>query len=189
MSKLGLHSNIDRSIAGCASVVLVLLAIIPIPIFRSAREEAKEVSCVSNLKQLGTAMMQYQSDNDNRLPGAGNWSSGFAEYLRGSKADKQATFHCPSANKTPYGYAFNAQLNRLHAPLGSLTNDAQLVTLFESDSARSNAQGSIKDVAWHRHPHGAAFLLEDGHARFVFGTVNSPSVGETPFDWSPRTAR
>jgi prepilin-type N-terminal cleavage/methylation domain-containing protein/prepilin-type processing-associated H-X9-DG protein len=51
--------------------IIAILAAILFPVFAKAREKARTSSCASNLKQIGTALMQYSQDNDERLPGAG----------------------------------------------------------------------------------------------------------------------
>ena len=54
--------------------LLVVIAIISIlagilfPVFAQAREKARQTSCLSNLKQLGTAMMMYTQDYDETFP-------------------------------------------------------------------------------------------------------------------------
>ena len=48
--------------------IVSLLAAILFPVFASAREHARETVCVSNLKQIGLAMQQYQQDNDELFP-------------------------------------------------------------------------------------------------------------------------
>lgn len=54
--------------------LLVVVAIIAIvagilfPVFARARENARRISCLSNLKQIGMATLQYNQDFDERMP-------------------------------------------------------------------------------------------------------------------------
>ena len=48
--------------------IISLLAAILFPVFGRVRENARRSSCQSNLKQLGLGIIQYQQDNDERLP-------------------------------------------------------------------------------------------------------------------------
>ena len=44
--------------------IIAILAAILFPVFARAREQARKISCVSNLKQIGTASMMYAQDYD-----------------------------------------------------------------------------------------------------------------------------
>lgn len=48
--------------------IIAILAAILFPVFAKAREKARQSSCLSNLKQIGLAFMQYAQDYDERLP-------------------------------------------------------------------------------------------------------------------------
>ena len=48
--------------------IIAILAAMLLPALSKAREKARQAVCVSNLKQLGLAMMMYVQDNDGRLP-------------------------------------------------------------------------------------------------------------------------
>ncbi len=48
--------------------VIALLAAILFPVFAQAREKARQTSCLSNLRQLGTGMSMYFQDYDDRYP-------------------------------------------------------------------------------------------------------------------------
>lgn len=48
--------------------IISVLAAILFPVFARARENARRTSCLSNLKQLGLAMMQYVQDHDGYYP-------------------------------------------------------------------------------------------------------------------------
>ena len=41
-----------------------ILSAILFPVFAKAQEQARQPSCLSNVKQLGLAMMQYSQDRD-----------------------------------------------------------------------------------------------------------------------------
>jgi prepilin-type processing-associated H-X9-DG protein len=44
--------------------IIAILAAILFPVFAQAREKARSISCLSNLKQLGTASIMYTQDYD-----------------------------------------------------------------------------------------------------------------------------
>lgn len=48
--------------------IIAILAAILFPVFAQAREKARAITCISNLKQLGLGIMQYSQDYDERNP-------------------------------------------------------------------------------------------------------------------------
>jgi len=48
--------------------IIAILAAILFPVFSAAREKARRTSCLSNVKQIGLAFVQYLSDNDGTFP-------------------------------------------------------------------------------------------------------------------------
>jgi prepilin-type N-terminal cleavage/methylation domain-containing protein/prepilin-type processing-associated H-X9-DG protein len=50
--------------------IISILASILLPAFAQAREKARQTSCMSNIKQLGTAFIMYTGDYDEGFPGA-----------------------------------------------------------------------------------------------------------------------
>lgn len=49
--------------------IIAILAAILFPVFAKAREKARQTACLSNMKQLGLACMQYANDyDDNMVP-------------------------------------------------------------------------------------------------------------------------
>jgi prepilin-type N-terminal cleavage/methylation domain-containing protein/prepilin-type processing-associated H-X9-DG protein len=79
--------------------IIAILAAILFPVFAQAREKARQTACLSNSKQMGTAIMMYVQDYDERLPlGAHNftnpgtrWSSLIQPYIK-----NRDVFVCPS---------------------------------------------------------------------------------------------
>src|SRR5438874_107201 len=47
--------------------IIAILAAILFPVFAQAREKARQTTCLSNLKQIGTATMMYVQDYDEKF--------------------------------------------------------------------------------------------------------------------------
>jgi len=63
--------------------IIAILAAILFPVFAQARDKARAASCLSNLKQMGTAWMMYAQDYDelfpiNCLSSNNTWGSGWS---------------------------------------------------------------------------------------------------------------
>jgi prepilin-type N-terminal cleavage/methylation domain-containing protein/prepilin-type processing-associated H-X9-DG protein len=63
--------------------IIAILAAILFPVFAQARDKARAASCISNLKQMGTAWMMYTQDYDERFPvncisSNNTWGSGWS---------------------------------------------------------------------------------------------------------------
>src|SRR2546428_14160484 len=48
--------------------IIAVLAAILFPVFAQARDKARAASCLSNTRQIGTAVMMYAQDHDEGLP-------------------------------------------------------------------------------------------------------------------------
>jgi len=48
--------------------IIAILAAILFPVFAQAKEAAKKTSCLSNMKQMGTALLLYSNDSDDGYP-------------------------------------------------------------------------------------------------------------------------
>jgi prepilin-type N-terminal cleavage/methylation domain-containing protein/prepilin-type processing-associated H-X9-DG protein len=57
--------------------IIAILAAILFPVFAQAREKARQATCSSNLKQIGTAFSMYKQDYDERLPDRRDLKSSF----------------------------------------------------------------------------------------------------------------
>jgi prepilin-type N-terminal cleavage/methylation domain-containing protein len=109
--------------------IIAILAAILFPVFAQAREKARQTSCISNLKQIGTAALMYAQDYDERTPR--NWfgDMGFEETTApGDTPDRYKwmdaiqpyvkntqVFTCPSASSLVYVPRIRLQTWRDHA--------------------------------------------------------------------------
>src|ERR671917_1270789 len=48
--------------------IIAILAAILFPVFAQARAKARQTACLSNMKQIGTALMMYTQDYDENYP-------------------------------------------------------------------------------------------------------------------------
>ena len=75
--------------------IIAILAAILFPVFAQAREKARQASCLSNMKQIATAIQLYTDDNHETLPMVRNgycmWQQSLMFYIKNG-----AIFYCPS---------------------------------------------------------------------------------------------
>ena len=86
--------------------IIGILASILFPVFARVRENARRASCISNLKQVGLAFLQYTQDYDERLPsvgksaaanlGAEGWTLTVEPYFK-----SRQLLQCPSELRKP----------------------------------------------------------------------------------------
>ena len=80
------QNNKGLSLIECVVVIAIIaiLAAILFPVFAQAREKARQASCLSNVKQLGTAIQLYVDDYDETFPWVaditGTWGLYLTEY-------------------------------------------------------------------------------------------------------------
>lgn len=155
----GMLKGEGNAIAGivCSVLGMFLLPAILFPVFMKGREMAKSQICLSNVKQISTAMQMYNQDYDEAFPPRGEWCDQLSIYMRDQKY-----YVCPKAPKSRSGYAFNAQLDKL--PISKLESLAQTIAIFDAKGGW-NTSGKIES-ADHRHPEGAA-AYADGHVQWM----------------------
>ena len=107
--------------------IIAILAAILFPVFARAREKARQASCLSNVKQIMTAVMMYIQDYDSRLPRFENYCAAPGVTYPAGDVHRRATwiwkihpyvrnqgiFDCPSSDvrwdgsytlRTSYGW-------------------------------------------------------------------------------------
>jgi prepilin-type N-terminal cleavage/methylation domain-containing protein/prepilin-type processing-associated H-X9-DG protein len=100
--------------------IIAILAAILFPVFAQAREKARQASCLSNLKQIGTAVMMYVQDYEETYPVYVHfpeerkiyWYDMINPYVKAS-SNRSSVYLCPSVtkiinpNNSSGGYAAN----------------------------------------------------------------------------------
>jgi len=120
-------------------------------LFGKARDSARAVSCLSNVKQISLGAMMFVQDWDEAFKlKAGSYKKSLMPYIK-----NEAIFKCPSDSSGAISYSFNANLAgvkmaKVHAP-------AQTVMIYEGKNGKLDF----------RHEGKAAVGLADGHAKLV----------------------
>ena len=89
--------------------IIAILAAILFPVFAKAREKARQTSCLSNLKQIGLASLQYAQDYDETfLTG---------RYAGGVKGHTKVVVGTCENRVAPFDHAFSRRNNPVHDDL------------------------------------------------------------------------
>lgn len=111
--------------------IIGILAAIIFPVFSRARQKAHAVRCLTNLRQLGQAMMLYASDYDSRYAFGKDWAdhhfsdiwdghpqwqaflAGMGELpdLLQTYTTTRELWHCPTDNGVGYDIIINRQVD------------------------------------------------------------------------------
>jgi prepilin-type N-terminal cleavage/methylation domain-containing protein/prepilin-type processing-associated H-X9-DG protein len=134
--------------------IIAILAAILFPVFAKAREKARQSSCLSNVKQIALAMLQYSQDYDERLPmmyDQGVPRNGLI--LTTQPYIKNIQVHdCPSSDgkstlasylgSASYGYNINLLGSGWARSLGEIKRPAEVILLADALGDR-NAMGNL----------------------------------------------
>lgn len=75
-------------------VIAILISLL-LPALSKARQTARQIQCLSNVRQIAAANLMYASDNKGSLPAlifdGSNWPIGYTFFLRGSPSHKIIT--------------------------------------------------------------------------------------------------
>lgn len=133
--------------------IIAILAAILFPVFARAREKARQTSCLSNVKQIMLAHLQYAQDYDERFCKTARWNTlredpilnphnmwwdqAIEPYLK----NKQV-LTCASAGSYPLGYQVWEPVTGGYVglPLGNIKSPAECVFVF--DRSVSTAVGA-----------------------------------------------
>lgn len=137
--------------------IIAILAAILFPVFAQARDKARGTACMSNLKQLGLATMQYVQDFDEAFSGQDN-ASRYPGYIYPYLKSK-GVFTCPSDLwPTPVqtggskgwiviSYAINANMYAASYPVLQSTLSSPGATVLYFECGTMNRDPSVLPAA------------------------------------------
>jgi prepilin-type N-terminal cleavage/methylation domain-containing protein/prepilin-type processing-associated H-X9-DG protein len=172
--------------------IIAILAAMLLPALQTARERARQASCINNLKEMGIAMAMYMQEYDEYFPRDfyPKWFEVLYDY-----AENISVLECPSwkgwdgfrtvttdifvqsskKDWLPYGYNYE-YLGRYHKTtpasnyfikLSQIKNPASMIMIADSDE---HGDGNRDDIitrqvykVGQRHNGGSNVLFVDGH--------------------------
>jgi len=169
--------------------IIAILASILFPVFARARSKARQSACMSNLRQLGTALAMYADDYDEMLPlwslvggapdGSGRlpgpaytWDTQLFPYMKNTQI-----LVC---SENPYGRTYRSYALPRYISgqaLGAIGNVTATVTLFEKGHYAPGTWEDATGENFHQstsasvtpeyfHTEGKNFLFLDGHVKW-----------------------
>jgi len=114
--------------------IIAILASLLLPSLARAKDKAKDTQCLSNLRQLGLALVMYADDHDNKLPEAEEYPTipvvatnvlpRICDVLSNYVGGAMKVFQCPKDNRDYFktegsSYEWNYRWNG--QPIESLT--------------------------------------------------------------------
>lgn len=140
--------------------IISLLAALLSPALKNAREQARSIVCMSNLKQMGAAFRLYGNDNDDvlpplqildagwsPLPGTVNYLKAINPYVGRQKSDEEFGYtflRCPSAGpQTGYGDSYAGLYHNIFHYLGPAPGSSRLSKIPSSVMIAGDSSGTF----------------------------------------------
>lgn len=154
---------------GGMCLIVMVFAVLLMPVFMRAKNDAQVRGCAGNARQLGIAMNLYAGENDDTLP-LDNWTDSLRQY-----EDDSLVYSCPVQRRMDpetFGYAFfKPVVGKKLSDIGS-PNTTPLV--FDSTNTAKNAVADTDTMPKPgRHDNGNANVV-----CFVNGSTRTVRVGE-----------
>ncbi|MCH7903736.1 MAG: prepilin-type N-terminal cleavage/methylation domain-containing protein [Armatimonadetes bacterium] len=171
--------------------IIAILAAILFPVYARAKAAAKQTACMSNLKQVGTAILLYMADYDDLFPNAVDAADKLHPEIWAAHPDFMALIpDMPMMHELLQGYLRNYEVFQCPSDVGSQVLDTHPDMTFPASPTmyaqyglsymyrteitfRRLSQTQLEDVAGvnvlfdgggHWHPNKAALMIDDGNA-------------------------
>ncbi len=181
--------------------IIAILAAILFPVFAKAREKARQISCASNLKQLGLGIIQYTQDNDEYYPNGTNghgrgWAGEISPYIKSN-----GLYKCPDDATTPStadlalnppratcSYGFNQNLapgaasaGQVGGMLAAQASPAKTVQLFEvsGNTAQVTVTTDNDSLAGSGDTTDWGWLDNGNGGKYATGKLGNPQWSDT----------
>lgn len=137
----------------------ILVAIL-LPAIAAARDQARAVMCMSNLRQITTAAQAYAADMKNRLPPPDSWPEKLLPYM-----GSEDVLNDPSETAAGRAVAMNAALDDMH--LDAVRDAGRTVLFFACAPGAPPAGGPELLPPEPRYRGGHIIAFCDGHVERV----------------------
>ncbi len=136
---------------GLVLCVLAIFSSILFPVFAKPREKSRQTTCLSQVRQIATALQMYAQDNHGYLPKAENWIEAVTSYL----GDSKKMLLCPSDGANYHEETISYQYN-------SSLSGVNVNTIISSTET---------PIVWclGRHSGGSMIGFADGHVKYYPG--------------------
>ncbi len=177
--------------------IIAILAAILFPVFAQAREKARQSACISNMKQIGLAFMQYVQDYDETFPGTVGTGLASPDCPSGSSGVNDGGAYdviwpfivAPYISGVPGNWAGNATniyvcpSNDLiqGLPISSPQDDPCAIPILQKAGVTLKTDVTPNAYAWH-----ASYALNDavvGEADIRENTAGKSVVGTSYGSW------
>ena len=197
--------------------IIAILAAVLFPVFAQAREKARQTSCLSSLRQIGLASLQYSQDYDELQIGTelGDepeyfWGEMLAPYLKNRRILSCPSSDAPFRTSAPssgfpggigyewsYNYAINdikdtqgRRIGAAFAPMAGVTRPADTILILDGwPAAAEPAENEERhEIRWVWGRRDALRNpLDDGNPRHTAGFSYALCDGHAR--WRPRARR
>jgi prepilin-type N-terminal cleavage/methylation domain-containing protein/prepilin-type processing-associated H-X9-DG protein len=188
--------------------IIAILAAILFPVFAKVREKARQISCASNMRQLGLGTLEYVQDYDETYPcgeyqaaGSGNntgegWAGQIYPYLKATgilKCPDDSTI--PPTGEVAISYAYNTHLDEetdanaaaFYVPgvqkLSSVTSPTNVVCFFEVTQSYETGTNGAPTIPDFHSPTGFGWWGNgpNGASAYATGNMSAPffAAGDT----------
>jgi general secretion pathway protein G len=119
--------------------ILAIVAAILFPVFSRAKAAAKKTACMSNLKQMGHAILLYMGDYDDVFPNAIDAADRYRPEIWSGMPEFMAQIpYMPMMNEALWPYARNKEIFRCPADSGSQVLDTHPFLTFPTSPSMYN---------------------------------------------------
>lgn len=133
--------------------IIVLIFVIMFPVYGNARRRSKATRCMTNQRQVVTAILMQAENHGNHFPLANEVWKPFD--------DSKRVLRCPDAPTQENGYGYFTTLAGVRTDAFAQPDEASL-TMDCTDTA-SNLIRTPADIAYRHHGHVAYVSFADGH--------------------------
>ncbi|WP_309690878.1 DUF1559 domain-containing protein [Armatimonas sp.] len=169
--------------------IIAILAAILFPVFAQARAKARQIACVSNMKQIGVGIMMYSQDYDETYPMSNfrdpakpdntTWQflidpyvkGGFPEAVSTSANRKLSIYYCPD---------YDATVNKGTRPSSSYNSNFFVMGSFDANIGVVAERQPPKALAALEAP-AQVVAVTESQGNCVWTTGNDTNVFPAPF--------